>query len=182
MQNKRTRHRLGWLPSVAGIAVLLASLLAAQAAGQAHPASDAIGPRSSVSLPAFTGTFDKHAVLYIYTDSSNKAEAHADHVTYSPSLAALLASAAPVYFVVNGGHARGPIFTNQPGEAGYTPLGRVVEVRWKTPAKAMALESDEQIRQLAGKGVLTLTKTGTVINVPMVKVASGETGPESGGE
>jgi hypothetical protein len=163
-------------------AVGLVSMLAAKAAGLPHRAPDAMGPRSTVSLPAFTGTFDKHLVLYIYTDSSNRARARADHVTYSPSLAKLLGSATPVYFVVNGGHARGPIFTNRPDEAGYTPLGQVVEVHWKSPATAAVLESDEQIRQLAGKGVLALTKTATVINAPIVKVASGETGPESGGE
>lgn len=180
MGTKRARVWPGMLPLVAGISLLPASLLAAQR-GQAHPAPDAMGPRSMVSLPAFSGTFDKHAVLYIYTDSSNKAQAQADHVTYSPSLARLLGSAAPVYFVLNGGQSRGPIFTNRPGEAGYTPLVRVVEVRWKTPATVVALESDEQIGQLAKQGVLTLARTGTVISAPIVKVASGETGPESGG-
>ncbi len=167
---------------VAGTPVLLvASLLGARATGQAHPAADAMGPRSTVSLPAFAGTFDRHTVLYIYTDTSDKAQARADHVTYSPSLAKLLQSATPVYFVTNGGHAHGPIFTNRPGEAGYTPFDRVVAVAWKTPAAAVVLESDEQIRQLAQQGVLALTRTGTVINAPIVKVASGETGPESGG-
>jgi hypothetical protein len=181
MHTKRIRVWPGRLPLAAGIPALLASLLAAQAVGQAHPTPDAMGPRSRVSLPAFAGTFDQHPVLYIYTDNSNEAQARADHVTYSPSLATLLGSAAPVYFVVNGGHARGPIFTNRPGEAGYTPLGRVVEVRWRIPATAMVLESDEQIRRLAGRGVLLLTRTATVINVPLVKVASGESGPEAGG-
>ncbi len=161
--------------------LLLVSLRGAPATGQAHPAPDAMGPRSTVSLPAFGGTFDKHTVLYIYTDTSNKAQARADHVTYSPSLAKLRHSATPVYFVTNGGHARGPIFTNRPGEAGYTPFDQVVAVAWKTPAAAVLLESDEQIRRLARQGVLTLTRTGTVINAPIVKVASGETGPESGG-
>ena len=169
------------LLTVASSPVLLASLLGAHAVGQAHPTPDVMGPRSTVSLPAFSGTFDKHAVLYIYTDTSNKAQARADHVTYSPSLAKLLRSATPVYFVTNGGHARGPIFTNRPGEAGYTPFDQVVAVAWKTPAAAVLLESDEQIRRLARQGALTLTRTGTVINAPIVKVASSETGPESGG-
>jgi hypothetical protein len=178
----RVRTRRIHLLVVASTPVLLlTSLLAAHAAEQARPAYDAMGPQSTISLPAFTGTFDKHSVLYIYTDSSNKAQARADHVTYSPSLAKLLGTASPVYFVVNGSHARGPIFTNRPAEVGYTPFDQVVAVSWKTPRAAVVLESDEQIRQLARQGAITLTKTGTIINAPIVKVASGETGPESGG-
>jgi len=140
-----------------------------------------MGPRTSISLPAFAGTFDRHTVLYIYTDSSDKARAQEDHVAYSPSLVKLLGSAPPLYFVTNGGHARGPIFTNRPGEAGYTPFDWVVAVAWKMPAASVALESDEQIRQLARRGMLTLTRTGTVINAPVVEIMSGEAGPESGG-
>jgi hypothetical protein len=129
----------------------------------------------------FSGTFDRHAVLYLYTDSSSRLAARADRVTYTPALAALLKMAPPLYFVINGGHAHGPIFTNRPGEAGYTPYDQVVTVKWKHPAGAVVLESDEQIRGLAGHGVVTLTRTGAVINAPIIQVAAAESGPEAGG-
>lgn len=163
--------------------VVLAPAFAARAATWAAPAPDAMGPRSTVSLPAFTGTFDTHKVLYLVLDTSSKGEARRDHLDYSPSLARALPSTNALYLVMNGAFtARGPIFAYRPGEAGYTPLVREVLVRWTTPGAAVALESDEQIKRLAHAGTLKLTMTGTVVNSPIIKVLSGETAGETSHE
>lgn len=161
--------------------LVLAPMLATRAATHETPPADAMGPRTMVSLPAFTGTFDRHKVLYLVLDTSSKAEASRDHLDYSPSLARALSTTNALYLVMNSTFAdHGPIFAYRPGEVGYTPLVQEVQVRWKTPGAAVALESDEQITRLAHAGKLTLTLTGTVLNSPIIKVLSGETGGESG--
>src|SRR5437016_1820976 len=97
-------------------ALLLAPALATHAARPATAPADVRGPRSTVSLPAFTGTFDKHKVLYILLDTSNKAEALRDHIDYSPSLASALPTTNALYLIMNGAFVnRGPIFAYQPG-------------------------------------------------------------------
>lgn len=119
--------------------LVLPPTLAVRAGTRATPPADAMGPRTTVSLPAFTGTFDRHQVLYLVLDTSSKAEARRDHLDYSPSLSRALPIANVMYLVMNGRFAdRGPIFAYEPGEAGYTPLVQEVQVRWKAPGVAVA--------------------------------------------
>ena len=52
---------------------------------------------------------------------------------------------------------------------------------WKTPSKAVALGKDDQINDLAKKGMLTLKKTTTVVNCAIIKVMAGSTSGSSSG-
>jgi hypothetical protein len=70
---------------------------------------------------------------------------------------------------MNGKYAnRGPVFASEPGEASYTPLWQEVFVTWKTPSQAVPLGKDDQINDLARKGLLTLKMTKTVLNCPII--------------
>jgi hypothetical protein len=92
------------------------------------------------------------------------------------SLAKSLPSSDKMYIIMNGKYAnRGPVFASEPGEDTYTPLWQEVFVTWKTPGEAVALGKDDQINDLAKKGMLTLTMTKTVLNCPIIKVMSGST-------
>jgi len=131
-----------------------------------------MGPMTTLAL--LTGYYDNHPVLFLATDSSDKNDAMSHHINDSANLATSLSSADEIYLVTNGKDAgRGPVFSSQPGESDYTPLWQEVHVTWKDPSKAVALGQDTQITDLAQKGLLTLTKTGIVLNCPIIAPLSG---------
>jgi plastocyanin len=135
-----------------------------------------MGPMSTTPLTSFTGWYDNHKVVFLAMDTSNKTEAMSEHINYSASLAKSLPSSDKMYIIMNGEYAnRGPVFASEPGEDTYTPLWQEVFVTWKTPSKAVALGKDDQINDLAKKGMLTLKMTKTVLNCPIIKVMSGST-------
>jgi plastocyanin len=134
-----------------------------------------MGPMSTTPLTSFTGWYDNHKVLFLSTDTSSKAEAMSEHINFSASLAKSLPSSDKMYLITNGDFAkRGPVFGSQPGEANYTPLWQEVLVTWKSPSKAVALGKDDQINDLAKKGMLTLKMSKTVLNCPIIKVMKAE--------
>ena len=133
-----------------------------------------MGPMSKLSMPAWTGYYDGHKVMYISTDTSSKMEAARDHINYSAALAKSVSNASLIYLVTNGMYAsHGAVFGSEPGESDYTPLWQEVAVTWKNPSKAVALGSDNQINSLVKSGKLTISMTGTVLNCPIIKVMSG---------
>jgi len=130
-----------------------------------------MGPMSMRPITSFTGWYDKHKVLVLATDTSSKMEAMSEHINYAASLAKSLPHTVPMYMVTNGTFAsRGAIFGSEPGEDTYTPLWQEVMVTWATPSQAVALGSDDQIKDLAKTGKLMLTMTRTVLNCPIIKV------------
>jgi plastocyanin len=135
-----------------------------------------MGPMSTTPLTSFTGWYDNHKVVFLATDTSNKTEAMSEHINYSAGLAKSLAGSDKMYIIMNGKYAdRGPVFASEPGEDTYTPLWQEVFVTWTTPSKTVALGKDDQINELAKKGMLTLKMTKTVLNCPIIKVMSGST-------
>jgi len=140
-----------------------------------------MGPMSKMPVPTFTGWYDKHKVLFLATDTSSKAEAMSEHINFSAGLAKSLSSAETIYMATNGAFAnRGAVFSSEPGESDYTPLWQEVMVTWKDPSQAVALGSDDQIKDLAKTGKLTLQMTGTVLNCPIIK-APNHGAPSSSG-
>jgi hypothetical protein len=130
-----------------------------------------MGPMSTTPITSFTGWYDDHQVVFLATDTSSKAEAMSEHINFSASLAKSLPHAEQIYMVTNGAFAsRGPVFSSQPGEDDYTPLWQEVMVTWKNPSQAVALGKDDQIKDLAKQGKLTLQMTRTVLNCPIIKV------------
>ena len=141
-----------------------------------------MGPMSTTPLTSFTGWYDNHKVVFLATDTSNKTEAMSEHINYSASLAKSLPSSDKMYIIMNGKYAnRGPVFASEPGEASYTPLWQEVFVTWTAPSKAVPLGRDDQINDLAKKGMLTLKMTKTVLNCPIIEVMSGSTSGSSSG-
>jgi plastocyanin len=135
-----------------------------------------MGPMSTTPLTSFTGWYDNHKVVFLATDTSSKTEAMSEHINYSASVAKTLSSSDKIYIIMNGKYAnRGPVFASEPGEDTYTPLWQEVFVTWTAPSKAVALGKDDQINDLAKKGMLTLKMTKTVLNCPIIKVISGST-------
>ena len=129
---------------------------------------------STVSQPVVYGYYDGHVDTMLSTDVSNKSQATAKSINYAPSLLAQPAGKDPSLYMVSGTAAPNQpvVFNTEPGESDYSPLWQEVTVKWKPGVTPVLLVKDDQINDLAGKGKLTLTNTGIVLNCPIVKVSS----------
>ncbi len=165
----------------AGGAVLVVALLA----GCAAPA----GTRTETRLPLARAWVDGRSVEYVTTDVSDAAMAAAMGVNHVPRLAAALPprrdggapqpSAVERVYMFPGGEQVN-IFQSAPRPAGpanadraYSPLWRVVLVRWQRALARRELVSEEVVLAAEERGDLALEITDTVANCPIVRSADG---------
>jgi hypothetical protein len=97
-----------------------------------------------------------------------------------PSLASIPDEAlADVYVFTNGIAGSGPfdfqadVFTNQPGDEGYSPLRKVILATWNTGTTPRLLTSAAEIEALAASGELTLERSNIVVNMPFMAWTGG---------
>jgi hypothetical protein len=158
------------LPLVA-IAVLLAAC--------ATPA-----PGAETTLPLRRAWVDGRPVEYVTTDISDEAMALQEGVNHVPRLAqAIPAPGRPslverVYKFPQGEQIS--VFQSAPLPTGganadrsYSPLWRLVMVRWLKPAAARELRSEEEILAAQERGELSLELTGIVANCPITRSVDG---------
>ena len=151
-------------------AAVAAALVAATAYAAGGPM--AMGPVSHVQQPAFHGFYDGHTVTYLSTDVSNKAEAKAMHINYSPRIGKV--KGLPEIYLVVGRGATGQlaVFGSEPGEPDYSSLWAETLLTWKASATPVVIKSDTQVDALEKKGLLTERDGHVVLNCPIVKVGS----------
>jgi hypothetical protein len=141
---------------------------------------------AALQLPLLTGWFEGRRVRYITTDVSDAAVAQAKGVNFVPRLKEVLPEApgaaqrvgSPlerVYGFDDGVQA--PVFPSVPlpvgsssRSLGYTPLWRLVQVRWKAGAAPRELRSEEAILDAEDRGELRLVVTDVVLNCPVLAV------------
>jgi hypothetical protein len=75
---------------------------------------------------------------------------------------------APIWSVTNGPAGQHNIVDVVPGEKGYTPLWQVVEVTWAAGKAPRLLRSADDVRKAEAAGDVTLKKTATVVNCPVL--------------
>jgi hypothetical protein len=143
-------------------------LLALGVAGAGAAVAATRGPVSTVPMSAF---YDGHKDSVLATDTSNKQLARSMAINFAPGLALVPLTTPEIYFV-EGAAAAGQLHVlgSQPGESDYSPIWRLVQVRFKAGHKPVLLTSDTQIGALAKKGVLTEQETSTRINCPVIQV------------
>ncbi len=164
--------------------VLIAATLSGCAAGPAMP-----GGPSGALLPLRQAWVDGRLVAYVTTDVSDAAMARAMGANHVPRLALTLPSAGTsgtparsalerVYAFADG--AQISVFASAPQPAGadnadpaYSPLWRVVEVRWAPGRARRDLTSEEAVLAAADRGDVVLQLTGVVANCPVVQSADG---------
>ncbi len=144
----------------------------------------AAGP-AEVRLPLHRAWVDGRQVDYVTTDISDAAMARQEGVNHVPRLA--LALGAPgrpsvterVYKFVNGEQIT--VFQSAPLPAGganadpnYSPLWRMVLVRWARPSSVRELRSEEQILAAQERGELALEVTDIVVNCPITRSVDGQ--------
>ena len=131
-----------------------------------------MGSPSHVQRAAFHGYYDGHKVTYLNTDVSNKAEAKAMHINYSPLLAKV--KGLPEIYLVEGRAATGQlaVFGAEPGEPDYSPLWAETLLTWKAGATPVVIKSDTQVNALEKKGVLSERDGHVVLNCPIIKIGA----------
>ena len=138
------------------------------------------------TFPIVTGWFGDQMVQYIQTEASDPAVAMAQNVNYVPALANALTSTTSavddIYVVTN--FTQPNVIPSAPTPAGpgntsttYSPLWRVSTVTWNVPANATALTSEAAVLAAQVAGKVTLTKTGIIVNCPVVFSPQGGTLP-----
>ena len=129
-----------------------------------------LGPGANSERTTFQAFYDGHKDAYFVTDVSSKAQATAMHINFSKELAGV--KGAPAQYFVLGRAAAGQlsVFGSEPGEDDYSPLWQEITVTWKPGVTPVLLTKDDQVKDLASKGMLTLSPTPIVLNCPIVKV------------
>ena len=153
------------------------------AATSSSPTASATGAAvptaTTITLPVTYGFYDGHIDTMLSTDVSNKAQATALHINYSAAMLTQAANKYPSLYRVSGRAAVGQpqVFGSQPGEDDYSPLWQEVTVKWKAGVTPVLLTKDDQVKEMASKGKLTITPTPIVLNCPIVRVSSSSTVP-----
>jgi hypothetical protein len=82
---------------------------------------------------------------------------------------------APIWVVTNGTRAQRNVIDVAPGDRGYTPLWQVVMVTWMRGATPRTLRSAADVRRAQRAGNVTLRRTKTVVNCPVLGFRQRET-------
>jgi hypothetical protein len=144
------------------------------------------GMSSQNPTPPVRGLYNGREVVFIHTEASSPQVAQmltrmmGPKVFTVPSLARVPRELlTDVYVFTNGVKGDGPfgfqvdVFDAVPGEARYTPLRAVILVSWKDGGTARVLGSVATIQTAARKGEVTLTRSGAVVNMPILKWPGG---------
>lgn len=166
------------MPMGAGWVLALAMALAACA--QTGPARQ----EAEVVLPLQRAWFEGRLVEYISTDVSDAGMAAMMGVNHAPRLRQALplpgqpSALERVYKFP--GNEQISVFQSAPQPAGpenqdlgYSPLWRVVEVRWVAGRAAQELRSEEAVLAAEARGEVQLTVTDVVVNCPVTRGADG---------
>lgn len=142
------------------------------------------GP-AEVRLPLHRAWVDGRQVEYVTTDISDAAMARLEGVNHVPRLALALggpgrpAVTERVYKFVNGEQIT--VFQSAPLPTGganadpnYSPLWRMVLVRWLRPEAVRELRSEEQVLAAQERGEVALEVTGIVVNCPITRSVDGQ--------
>jgi len=136
-----------------------------------------------ITLPREQAWVDGRRVEYVTTDISDAAMAAQAGINHVPRLAGAVGTGSAslterVYKFADG--AQISIFASGPAPVGaarpdpnYSPLWRLVMVRWKAGKPPRELRSEEALLDAQGKGEVELDVTGIVVNCPITRGVDG---------
>lgn len=139
------------------------------------------GSGDYASIPVGKGYAEGKEIYFSHTETSDPDIAQKltdmmdSPVLVVPSLAQAPETAlADVYVFENGPKGMGPlgfqsdVFANPPGSDGYSPLRRIILVKWNDETAARELKSAAEIMDAESAGELTTTITDVVVNMPFM--------------
>jgi len=134
---------------------------------------------TTITLPVTYGFYDGHVDAMLSTDVTSKAQATALHINYSPAMLTQPAGKFPPLYRVSGRAAAHQIqvFGSEPGETDYSPQWQEITVKWKSGVSPVLLTKDDQVKEMASKGMLTITPGSIVLNCPIVNVSKSSSPP-----
>ena len=141
--------------------LLIPALLAALVLPAAAPASDAMEPiRHFPNQKKTVGFYKGTTVRYF---------------DFGPIRLRPGNKVAPIWVFTNGAVGQRNVIDVAPGDRGYTPLWRVVMVTWADDASPRILRSASQVQSAVKAGEVTLKRTSTVVNCPVLGFGQKET-------
>ena len=140
----------------------------------------------ALDIPLMKGYENGHEIFFIATDASDNKTAGmitnetGFKVNFAPILAqAPEAALLQAYVFTNGIQGKGPfgfqlpVVNAKPGDQGYSPLMQMNLVEWNQGVTARELKSVQEIMAAQQNGSLTVTKTNTIVNHPVIKWEGG---------
>lgn len=144
-------------------------------------------PMAGPTIPPVQGFAQGQEILFIHTEASDPAVARMlTDMMGSPVLVVPRLADAPelalarVFVFTNGVPGGGPmnfqadVFDQLPGEDGYSPLRAVHLVTWNEGWTPRILRSAEELRDAATAGEVAITRTGAVVNMPLLTWPGGQ--------
>ncbi len=144
-----------------------------------------------LAFPPVAGLYEDEEILFIHNATSDADIANlltnmmgSSPVIHVPALADIPPSALGTVLVFTNGvepdGAMGPfgfqpdVFDSVPGDAGYSPLRRVVTVNWAEPTTATVLTSVAAVESAEADGRVALEETDIVVSMPLLRWPDGE--------
>jgi hypothetical protein len=90
------------------------------------------------------------------------------YLDFGPIKLAAGNAVAPIWAFTNGARGQRNIVDVAPGDHGYTPLWRVEMVTWKDGAEPRVLRSAAAVKRAAAAGEVTIRRTQSVVNCPVL--------------
>lgn len=139
------------------------------------------------SIPAGKGYAEGEVIYFSHTETSdeelsiNLTKMMNSPVLFVPQLGNVPeGSTSNVYVFENGLIGSGPlgyqpdVFDSPPGFDGYSPLRKVILVKWVVENNIVEFMSVKDIDSAVDKGVVTLTPTDIVVNMPFMTWSDGK--------
>ena len=152
-----------------------------------EPKSFLSRPHVPAQIPFHEGLYDGNEVLYIITDSNDKAYATTLTenqnwiVRHAPDISNLNTNHDQKLFIFKNGLKGDGIYGFQnevisfiPTDKEYTALNQVIEVSWKIGQKPIVLESFEEVIEAEESGRVEFNHLGVTINSPQIKWPDGQ--------
>lgn len=128
-----------------------------------------------VTFKLHRGVFGGRDVYFIRTDASSEAFATEEKLVWVPKLQSLSASSGSTgrAYIVSGGTDDQPVvLSSEPGRDDYTPAWRIHQVKWS--GRPRQLTSVDDVERAEQAGDLSVERTDTIANYPVVKWPNGE--------
>ncbi len=144
-----------------------------------------------LAFPQVAGLYEDEEILFIHNAASDADIADlltnmmgSSPVIHVPALADVPSTALATVFVFTNGiepdGSMGPfgfqpdVFDSVPGDAGYSPLRRVVTVSWADPATATVLTNAAAVASAEADGRISLEETDIVVSFPLLRWPDGQ--------